>query len=98
MFNHFRSYTTELLKGPFPNLRKLRLTKIYANGPGDELYIDFSRFSDTLEELILENETLDDRLIRSIACLKKLKVLSLPFSYANYFYFYESLCAMNHLR
>lgn len=97
-FNHFRSCTTELLKGPFPHLKKLTLTRMYAKAQYDKLHIDLRRFSDTLEELKLENESLSDRLILSISCLKKLKVLSLPFSEADYLYFYEALRALNNLR
>ena len=94
--NHFR-YVEDFLNGPLPNLRKLSITNMN-DYPEDALYIDLSRFSDTLEKLKLENETLDDRLTGSVACLKNFKVLSLPFTAADYDYFCESLSSLTYLR
>lgn len=62
------------------------------------LHLDFSRFSETLEELKIEYELLDDFTVMSIASLKKLQVLALPYTKTNYDNFPDILSSLDQLR
>lgn len=75
----------EFLNAPFPKLRKLHL--VFADRkdrvspyPHNPMHLDLTRFSNTLEELKLQNECIDDFTAKSIASLKNLKTLSIPFT------------------
>lgn len=100
-FFNFR-FTMDFLDGSFPNLKKLYLTNnSYIElqfRSFRQLHFDLSRFADTLEELKLESVNLSDCQVKSFACLKNLKVLSLPFTKGDLNYFIESLRSMTNLR
>lgn len=96
----FRS-TRQFLDAPFPRLQKLHLTNArFACQDESPISLDLTRFSDTLEEFSLTNDTLDEFSIKSLANLKNLKVLTLQYAHStckNNF-FLEALESMQELR
>ena len=95
-FFWFYRSTEEFLNAPFPKLKKLYLS--FKRCKKTPLVIDFTRFSETLEELYFDNERLADSTLMSIASLKKLKVLSLSNTLASYISFPKALSSLTQLR
>ena len=97
-FENFRSFT-EFPSAPFPKLKTLFLNPANWRTPEHSLNIDFSCFSESLEELRLESERLTDSSFISLASLKNLKALSLLRTRASYqILFPEVLNSLNQLR
>ena len=77
----------------------MQMARLMLKDNPPRLELNLSRFSDTLEELKLENEILTDSVVKSMKSLKKLKVLSLPSSIINCeCVFLDTLSSMTQLR